>query len=113
MYVAEQVWEPSWQSGISGITVHRKPDLLVIDKRRAFLVEISCPFDRFVNVCYEQKFFKYQELCNAITQLGYRYSVVVLEVSSTGLVHRLFRTGLKMLGIAGTVATAIARYCSV
>ncbi len=104
--------EISFPGLFSGI-VRRTPDLLVIDRRRAFLVEISCPFDRFVNVCYEQKFFIYQELCNAISQLGYRCSVVVLVVSSTGLVHRWFRTGLKILGIAGTVATAIARYCSV
>ena len=38
-----------------------KPDLCLIDHRnsKAFVVELSSPFDAFIQNCYEHKFNKY------------------------------------------------------
>ena len=52
----------------------RKPDLLLIDEgnRLVYIIEISCPFDAFLQENYTCKFDKYAPLNCAIQLAGYR-----------------------------------------
>ena len=52
---------------------HTLPDLCVIDHvtRKCLIVEVSVPFDVFVNDCYQSKFNRYLPLCQAITEKDY------------------------------------------
>ncbi len=90
---------------------HRKPDLVLVnhDTKSVFLVEISCPWDRFVDKCYDCKFDKYKPLSEIISLLDYDCKLVVLVIGSTGSVHYRFRTGLRMLGFSNRIATAITK----
>ena len=94
---------------------HRRPDLLLVSKakKKAFIVEFSVPFDRFIDLCYQYKFNKYIELCNKCNELGYHTRIIVLIIGSLGLVHNKFVNGLKVIGFTTSKAKAIAKYVSV
>ena len=94
---------------------HQWPDLLPVNKakNKAFIVEFSVSFDRFIDLCYQHKFSKYIELCNKCNELGYHTRIIFLIISSLGLVHNKFVNGLKVIGLTTSKAKAIAKYVSV
>ena len=49
--------------------LHRKPDILIYDRQtmKAFTIEVSVPFDAFVDKCYHTKFNYYQPLNGLIS----------------------------------------------
>jgi hypothetical protein len=92
---------------------HCKPDLLVINhhNRTVFIVEVSVPFDAFINQCYQTKFEYYRPLCDVINlDTAYTSKTVVIIIGSTGCVHNKVTTGLKMLCIDTRRSKAIAKY---
>jgi len=91
-----------------------KPDLCFIDHSRsvAFVIEISNPFDPFIEKCYQHKFDKYRPLCAHLSEAGFQTKVVVLVIGSLGTVHRRFISGLKMMGLNARVSRSLARYLS-
>ena len=54
---------------------------------------------------------KYVELCNALNAIGLNSYIIVLVISSSGLVHKKFVSGLKLLNLKH--ARNIAKYLSV
>ena len=95
---------------------HRKPDILILDDRnkKAFIVEISTPFDAFLDQCYHTKFEYYQPLSELITvDTNYTCKIIVIIIGSTGCVHNKVVPGLKMLGISSRKSKAIAKYLSI
>jgi hypothetical protein len=95
---------------------HRRPDLLILDhhNRKAFIVEVSTPFDAFVEQCYHTKFDYYQPLCELISvDTVYSCKIVVLIIGATGCMHERVVPGLKMLGISTFKSKAIAKYLSI
>ena len=96
---------------------HRRPDLLLVNKakKKAFIVEFSVSFDRFIDLCYQHKFNKYIELCNKCNELGYHTRIIVLIIGSLGLVHNKFVNGLKVMlpQHFSQKAKAIAKFVSV
>ena len=93
----------------------RKPDIFVIDHtlKKCFIVEISVPFDAFIEDCYEGKFQKYVPLFELLALSGYDAKIIVLIVGSLGHVHRRFTTGVRVLGIPNVMAKSLAKYASV
>ena len=97
---------------------HRKPDLLICDRltMKSFIVEVSCPFDAFVNTCYTTKFNIYQPL-NELINVSTPYSckTIVIIIGSLGTIHKRVTSGLKMLGIPNRrcISKAIAKYISI
>ena len=93
----------------------RKPDLFLIDHEcmKCFIVEVSCPFDAFIEDCYNAKFQKYQPLCKLLTICGFDCKIFVFVIGSLGHVHYRFRSGLKKLGLPNRVTKAIAKYGSI
>ena len=75
-------------------------------------VELSVPFDRFIDLCYQHKFNKYLELCNKCNELGYHTRIIILIIGPLGLVHNKFVNGLKVIGLTTSKAKAIAKYVS-
>jgi hypothetical protein len=94
---------------------HSRPDLCVIDHeaKTCLIVEVSVPFDVFVNDCYQSKFNRYLPLCQSITEKGYQCKIIALIVGSLGSVHCRFVSGLKLIGFPAGTAKRIAKYCSV
>jgi hypothetical protein len=95
--------------------VHNKPDMCFVDtqNKEAIIVEISHPFDSFLEVCYQNKFNKYLPLCTAIQAQLYKCTIVVLIVGSLGTVHHRFVPGLIKFGISKTVAKALAKFIGI
>ena len=94
---------------------HTKPDLCIVDRERqaCTIVEVSVPYDAFVEECYQGKFDKYLPLCEQIQNTGFNCMICVLIVGALGSVHRRVISGLQMTGIAKSRAKSIARYMSV
>jgi hypothetical protein len=95
---------------------HRKPDLLICDHQtmQAFIIEISCPFDAFINTCYNTKFNIYQPLNQHITlDTPYLCKTIVIIIGSLGSVHKRVTSGLNMLGFSNRQCRAIAKYLSI
>ena len=94
---------------------HNKPDIAIINDsaKHAYIIEISNPFDAFINECYDLKFSKYTPLCNSIQNIDYRCTVIVLIIGCLGLVHKRCVKGLQILGMSKARAKALAKYISV
>ena len=92
-----------------------KPDLCVIDHKnsKAFIIEISNPFDTFIEDCYNFKFHKYMQLCFNLCDTGFDTKTVVLVIGSLGTVHRRVVPGLSLLGLSTKQSKYLARYLSV
>ena len=95
--------------------IHRKPDLLILDDqmKKAYVVEVSSPYDAFVDQCYNTKFMYYSPLCELIN-LDTTYSCkIVIIIGSTGCVHKNVVPGLNILGLDTRRSKAIAKYLSI
>ena len=92
-----------------------KPDLCVIDhaNSKAFIVEVSNPFDAFLQECFHHKFQKYLPLCFALTDAGFETKTVVIVIGALGTVHNKVVPGLRMLGLSTRQSKSLARYLSV
>ena len=92
-----------------------KPDLCIIDNahKKAFIVEVSNPFDAFLQECFDHKFQKYLPLCFALADAGFESKIVVLIIGALGTVHKKVVTGLRMLGLSTRQSKSLARYLSV
>ena len=93
---------------------HNKPDITIIDhnSKETFIIEVSHPYDLFIEECYKHKFDKYMPLCMDVQEAGHRCTIIVLVIGALGLVHRRYVPGLQKLGFSKTVAKAIAKYLS-
>ena len=91
-----------------------KPDICVIDHLNsvAFVIEISNPFDAFLDSCYNHKFNKYIPLNISLSNAGFQTKTIVLVVGSLGTVHKRFVKGLMMLGLSKYRAKNLAKYIS-
>ena len=94
---------------------HTRPDMCIIsnEQRECFIVEVTVPFDVFMDDSYQAKFDKYLPLCQRISDIGFNCRIIVLIVGSTGSVHKKFVSGLCMAGLTPARARAIAKYCSI
>lgn len=92
-----------------------KPDLCFIDHGNsvAFIIEVSNPFDPFIEDCYHNKFQKYMPLCMSLCDAGFQTKVIVLVVGSLGTVHRKLVPGLSILGLSKSQSKALAKYLSI
>ena len=95
---------------------HRKPDIFMYDKQtmKAYIVEISIPFDAFVDKCYQTKFNYYQPL-NELISLDTNYSckTIIIIIGSLGCIHKRVTTGFKRLGFSSRKSKSIAKYLSI
>ena len=92
---------------------HRKPDLFILNhaQQEVFIIEVSTPFDAFVQQCYETKFDYYKPLADLITLFTpYRCRVIILIIGSTGCAHTRLVPGLKLLGFGTRKSKALAKY---
>jgi len=81
---------------------------------KAFIVEISCPFDAFLESCYRTKLTYYQPLNEFITlDTSYSCKTIVIIIGSLGTVHKRVTPGLKLLGIPSSRCKAVAKYLSI
>ena len=91
-----------------------RPDLCLIDHGHAVarIIEISNPFDTFLDQCYEHKFNKYSPLCERLSQSGFHTKIVVLVIGSLGTVHRRVVSGLTLVGLDKRRSKNLAKYLS-
>jgi hypothetical protein len=104
-----------FESDSPSFTTHAvKPDFVLINKTKktAVLVEVSVPYDAFLDICFQNKFNKYYPLCCEINELGYRASVIVLIVGSLGHIHSKFVSGLMSLGLRKFESKILCKYLS-
>ena len=92
-----------------------KPDICFIDHAHsvAFIVEVSNPFDSFIDPCYHHKFHKYTPLHAKLSEAGFHTRIVVLIIGSLGTVHRHVVPGLTLLGLSKRASKGLARYLSI
>lgn len=95
--------------------IRSKPDLCIVDHRNsvAFIVEVSNPFDSFIEQCYQHKFDKYMPLCLSLNDAGFTTKVIVLVIGSLGIVHKKVVPGLSILGLSKRQSKSLARYLSI
>ena len=78
---------------------------------KAFIIEISCPFDAFIDTCYHTQFQYYKPLHEHINlDTGYACKTIVIIV---GLVHKRLTSGLKMIGFTNRRSKTIAKYLNI
>ena len=76
-------------------------------------MEVTNPFDLFIDMCYQQKFEKYMPC--ALNSAGFHTKIIVLIIGSLGVVHRKFLSGLYIWGFADllNMSSALKLFCCV
>ena len=77
------------------------------------IVEISTPFDAFIDNTYQSKFDKYFPLTLEISNFNFTAEVIVLVVGSLGTIHNHFVTGLVKCELPKYEAKFLSKYCSI
>ena len=97
------------------VNPHTRPDIVIINReeKEVTIIEISTPFDAFLETCYNQKFNKYFPLSLELNDLGYRTKIFVFVIGSLGHVHGRFVSGLKNIGFSQTESKFLAKYLSI
>ena len=91
------------------------PDIVFINhsEKLVRIIEVSVPFDAFVDQCYNEKLEKYFPLSQEINGLGYRTEIIVFIIGSLGSVHKRFAPGLKIIGFPRREVKFLPQYLSV
>ena len=76
------------------------------------ILEVGCTFDHSLEEAFSTKILKYQQLEQAISQLGYRCKLLVFIFGSLGHAHKFVVRGLQMAGLSKIRAKQLAKYCS-
>ena len=78
-----------------------KPDIVTIDyeNREVKIIEISTPYDSFIDIKYQSEFDKYFPLTLEISEFNFTAEVIVLVIGSCGLVHKKIVPGLTKCNI--------------
>ena len=102
-------------SEVFSIISANTPDAIIISEihREVLILEVGCTFDYSLEEAFSTKILKYQQLEQAITQLGYKCKLLVFIFGSLGHVHKLVVRGLQMAGLSKRRAKQLAKYCSV
>ena len=92
-----------------------KPDIIFIDETasKVYIIEVSCPFNAFLEENYDHKFSKYMPLCHAIQQAEYDTKVLVFTVGSLGGAHHMVVQGLQLLGYGRGDSVKNSKYLSI
>ena len=92
-----------------------KPDIIFIDETasKVYIIEVSCPFNAFLEENYDHKFSKYMPLCHAIQQAKYDTKVLVFTVGSLGGAHHMVVLGLQLLGYGRGDSVKNSKYLSI
>ena len=92
-----------------------KPDIVTIDYelKEVKIIEISTPFDAFIDNTYQSKFDKYFPLTLEISNFDFTAEIIVLVVGSCGTIHKHFVTGLVKCEIPKYEAKFLSKYCSI
>ena len=95
--------------------IPNKPDIFIRDEhnKKIFIIEVSTPFDCFIDLCFHEKFFKYTQLNNIMRDKGYNSKIIVIIVGALGTVHKKTAAGLKLLGFSNREITTICKYISI
>ena len=94
--------------------IHSKPDLLILEEqlKKANIVEVSSPYDAFVDQCYNTKFM-YTVLCvNSSISTGNTHakSSSSLLLGLQGVSTKNVVPGLKILGFDTRIVHEIGRF---
>ena len=78
------------------------PDAAIVNEnhREVFILEVGCTFDHSLEEAFSTKILKYQQLEQAISQLGYRCKLLVFIFGSLGHVHKFVVRCLQMAGLS-------------
>ena len=117
-YFKEKLLAPSlfmFDEGEHFMTNAIKPDIVTInyETRQVKIIEISTPFDAFIDQTYQSKFDKYFPLTLEISQFDFTAEIIVLIIGSSGTIHKNFVTGLMKCDIPKYEAKFLSKYCSV
>ena len=92
-----------------------KPDIVTIDyeNREVKIIEISTPYDSFIDIKYQSKFDKHFPLTLEISEFDFTAEVIVLVIGSCGLVHKNVVSGLTKCNVPKYEAKFLAKFCSI
>ena len=62
----------------------QRPDIVILEKRRITIVELTCPFETNFNKSHEFKTKRYNNLRNALITPHAQFTLILLEISTMG-----------------------------
>ena len=104
-----------FDEGVQFVSNAIKPDIVTIDyeMKEVKIIEISTPFDAFIDSTYQSKFDKYFPLTLEISDFDFTAEIIVLIIGSCGTIHKRFVPGLVKCQIPKYEAKFLAKYCSI
>ena len=89
-----------------------KPDIVIKHEKQIKILEVSCPYDLYLQNTFETKKSKYAPLKDAIKSKGYQCDIMPFIVGSVSLVHSFCYVHLVQPGIPKRQAKGFCKWCS-
>ena len=89
-----------------------KSDIVTKHEMQIKILELSCPYDSYLQNTFETKKSKYAPFKDIIKSKGYQCDIIPFIVGSVGLVHGFCYVYLVQLGIPKRQAKGFCKQCS-
>ena len=73
------------------------PDIVILERRRITVIELTCPFETNLDKTRGFKSRKYRKLCNSLITPRAQFNLIFLEISSIGFPGKTIKTFEKYL----------------
>ena len=73
------------------------PDIVILEKRRITIIELTCPFETNVNKSHKFKERRYNNLRNALIIPRAQFNLILLEISTLNFAGKMIKTFGKFL----------------
>ena len=67
------------------------PGIVILEKRRITIIELTCPFETNFNKSHEFKARRYNNLRNALITPRVQFNLILLEISTLGFAGKTIK----------------------
>ena len=75
----------------------QRPDIVILERRRITIIELTCPFESNFNKSREYKVRRYNNLRNTLITPRAQFNLILLEISTLGFAGKTIKTFRKFL----------------
>ena len=70
----------------------QRPDIVILEKRRVTIIELTCPFETNFNKSHKFKARSYNNLRNGLITLRAQFNLILLKISTLGFAGKTIKT---------------------
>ena len=92
---------------------HRRPDIVIQEVNKVDILEITVCYDLYLDMAYDTKVTKYEELCNCLRENGIDTLLYVLCFGSLGCIRKNVWNIIRRFNTDKTSIKNLLKWCSI